>query len=124
MSRMSQDVRDRKTQAAEPNPDADDVILTAEVVTGPLPNPAGIHYTDWQLRSYAHRYSRLKPIEPGDLCCHCGLDCDGAGFAPAAIGCAVRVNGHPLCGRGSCYWSHLDEFSGKRTDCRCGRRKK
>jgi hypothetical protein len=93
----------------------------AEVRDGPL--PAGkILYSEKQLQSYAGRYSRLKPIQPGDLCCHCGLDCDGDGFARYTW-TAARVYGHPICARGSCYGAKWDEFNGQRSECNCGIRK-
>ena len=64
---------------------------TAEIVTGPLPNPQGIFYTDKQLASMGHRLSRLKPVELGDRCCNCGGDCDADGFAHGNFH-AVRIN--------------------------------
>lgn len=103
-----------------------DAMSDAEIVTGPLTaTGAGICYSEAQLASWASRYSRMKPIEPGDTCCNCGLPCDDvAGFSDGiSRAYAVRINGHPICARGKCYWAHLDEFSGKRHGCRCGRRK-
>lgn len=94
----------------------------AEVRDGPLPPLKGILYSDKQLRSFAHHYSRLKPVEPGDRCCHCGQDCDGEGFANAHF-TAHRVQGHPFCSRFSCYGAKWDEFNGRRSGCNCGLRK-
>lgn len=93
----------------------------AEVRTDPLP-ARGILYSDRQLRSFANRYSRLQPIEPGDLCCHCGKDCDGEGFA-TGHSTAFRIFGHPFCARFSCYGPRWDEFNGRRSGCNCGLRK-
>lgn len=121
---MSDDTRDRKTQAAEGSTTGDnESVLTVEIVTKPLPNPPGISYTDDQLRVMQLHHSRLKPIEPGDLCCHCGKDCDGEGFSIGTFR-AYRINGHPLCGRTSCYDAHREEFVYRRQECRCGRRKR
>jgi hypothetical protein len=120
---MSEETRDRKTQAAEgPSPDADEPVLTAEIVSEPLANPPGIWYSNFEIASMMHRYSRLKPIEPGDLCCNCRKDCDREGFSVAEFK-AYRINGHPLCARGTCYDTHIAEFCGRRQDCGCGRRK-
>jgi hypothetical protein len=94
----------------------------AEVRTSPLPPLKGILYSDRQLQSFAHRYSRLKPIQVGDRCCHCGGDCDGEGFANASNGVSLRINGHPLCSRFSCYGARWDEFNAKRSGCNCGLR--
>lgn len=95
----------------------------AEVRTDPLP-PQGILYSDRQLQNFSHHLSRLKPVEAGDRCCHCGQDCDGEGFAAAGTNAvAVRVNGHPICARFSCYGAKWDEFNGKRSGCNCGLRK-
>lgn len=119
---MSDDTRDRKTQAAEGSATEDNgSVLAAEVVTEP-PRPAGIFYTEFELGAMVHKYSRLKPIEPGDLCCNCRLDCDGEGFSQANFK-AYRIQGHPLCARGKCYDHHIAEFCGRRQDCGCGRRK-
>jgi hypothetical protein len=93
----------------------------AEVVTNP-PAIRGIVYSDRALRSFTHPNTRLKAIEPGDRCCHCGGDCDGEGFA-FMNWIAYRINGHPLCARSSCYGARWDEFNGKREGCGCGRRK-
>lgn len=94
----------------------------AEVVTGPLPRPPGIYYTDKQLGDMSQRYSRLKPVEPGDVCCNCGGDCDGDGFAWQNF-TARRVNGHPLCARVKCLAAQMNEFSGQRSGCGCGLRR-
>lgn len=110
---------DRKTMAA--NPDADE-LPAAEIVTETLTNPPGIAYSEFELLTMEHRNSRLKPIEPGDLCCNCLLDCDSEGFSVAQFK-AYRINGHPLCARGKCYDQHMHEFCGRRQDCKCGRRK-
>ena len=93
----------------------------AEIVTNPLPPPNGITYSEKQLATFARKFSKLKAIQPGDVCCSCGLDCDGEGFHPDRW-IALRVNGHPLCGRPKCYDAAWDEFMGKRTSCSCGRR--
>jgi hypothetical protein len=95
----------------------------AEIVTEPLPAPRGIFYADDSLKTMQHRYSRLKPIEPGDVCCNCGLDCDGPGFS-ISIFKAYRVQGHPICARFKCHDAKMDEFVGKRIGCGCGRRKR
>jgi hypothetical protein len=92
----------------------------AEVKDGPLPART-ILYTEKQLANFEGRFSRLKPIEPGDRCCNCGLDCDGEGFSISGF-TAVRVYGHPLCARTACYWVVWDEFNGKRAGCSCGKR--
>jgi hypothetical protein len=92
----------------------------AEVRTDSLP-PGGILYSARQLESYAHPLSRLKAVEPGDLCCSCGRDCDGVGFANSSTSAvAVRIHGHPLCARASCYLARWDEFRGGRNGCGCG----
>lgn len=95
----------------------------AEVVTNPLPPPTGIYYSEAELRAMDYPLSRLKPVEPGDLCCHCGGDCDQRGFANGHFK-ALRIRGHPLCARSTCYTAKWDEFNGRREGCRCGRRKK
>lgn len=95
----------------------------AEVVSNPLPPPSGIFYNDVELRAMQNELSRLKPIEPGDRCCHCTLDCDGEGFSRMNWK-AFRVRGHPICARSTCYSVKWDEFNGRRDACRCGRRKK
>jgi hypothetical protein len=82
-----------------------------------------IRYSDHQLASYDHHHSRLKPIQPGDLCCNCGGDCDGDGFGWLNF-VAVRVNGHPLCSRPKCLDAQMAEFTGHRGPCRCGLGKK
>lgn len=94
----------------------------AEIVTDPLPNPVGVGYTEYQLESMKSPTSRLTPIQPGDLCCHCGLDCDGAGFSTVGTFKAYRIRGHPICARPECYDAHMDEFVGRRNSCRCGAR--
>lgn len=91
----------------------------AEIVTNP-PTIRGIAYSARQLESYAHPGSQLKPVEPGDTCCSCGQDCDGAGFAWEHF-TAVRVHGHPFCARANCYYAKMTEFAGTRSGCRCGR---
>lgn len=91
----------------------------AEVVTSPL-RVKGIFYPEATLNNYAHRLSRLKPVEAGDRCCNCGGDCDEEGFAWESF-TAKRINGHPLCSRPKCLDAQLDEFAGKRSGCRCGR---
>jgi hypothetical protein len=88
-----------------------------------LPAPSGICYTARQLETMKLQYSRFKPIEPGDLCCNCRQDCDGEGFSSSPNFTAYRVNGHPICARGKCYDARIDEFSGRRVGCGCGRRK-
>ena len=93
----------------------------AEIVTDPLPHPRGIAYSDRQLRSMEPRYSMLKPIEPGDTCCHCRQDCDGDGFSAGSF-TAYRVRGHPICARSKCHDAKMDEFVGKRLACGCGLR--
>lgn len=90
----------------------------AEIVTNPLPI-RGISYSDRQLYSFDHPLSRLKPVEPGDACCNCGLDCDGDGFAWGTF-IAKRINRHPICARPKCYDAQLDEYFGRRSGCRCG----
>jgi len=87
------------------------------------PSEQGILYSEKQLANYSHRLSRLKPVEPGDMCCSCGDDCDGPGFAVGEFH-ALRINGHPICARGSCYGAQIAEFSGRRDGCRCGLTKK
>lgn len=82
-------------------------------------NEIGITYSEKSLASMSSRYSRLKPIEPGDTCCNCGADCDGDGFAIGNFH-AVRVNGHPFCARAQCYAAQINEFTGRRDGCRCG----
>jgi len=94
----------------------------AEVVTSPL-RPRTISYTEKQLASFAHKFSRLKPIEAGDLCCNCGLDCDGEGFANFATFMAYRINGHPICSRPKCTDAAWDEYHGRRSGCGCGLRR-
>lgn len=79
----------------------------------------GITYSEKKLDSMSSPYSRLKPIEPGDICCNCGRDCDGEGFVMGHFH-AVRVNGHPFCARGRCYAAQIDEFIGRRDGCHCG----
>jgi len=76
-------------------------------------------YTEKQLASMANRFSRLKPVEPGDLCCNCGESCEGEGFAQVNAN-AYRINGHPLCARAGCYYARFQEFGGGRNGCRCG----
>jgi hypothetical protein len=86
----------------------------------------GIVYSEKSLAAMSHRLSRLKPVEPGDVCCNCGGDCDDHGFAVGNFH-AVRVNGHPICARGKCYDAQMKEYTGGRDGCRCGataRRKK
>jgi hypothetical protein len=88
------------------------------------PAPAEkILYSEKQLKNFEGRYSLLKPIQPGDLCCNCGRDCDGEGFALMNWR-AYRVRSHPICARGSCTGARWDEFNGRRSACRCGVRKK
>jgi len=94
----------------------------AEVVTGPLPH-SGILYSEKSLESMSSRFSKLKPVEPGDTCCHCGGDCDGEGFAIAEYR-ANRINGHPFCARGACYAARISEFCGLRNGCNCGMKKR
>jgi hypothetical protein len=79
-----------------------------------------IAYTEKQMVAMQHPYSRLRPIEEGDSCCNCGLDCDDAGFVIGNV-TAHRVNGHPLCARLKCQDAQLDEFAGRRSGCRCKR---
>ena len=81
-----------------------------------------IAYSEKQIVNLARKYSRLTPIEPGDVCCNCGEDCDGDGFAWGSF-TAYRVNGHPLCSRPKCKQAQWDEYLGRRNGCRCGRRK-
>jgi hypothetical protein len=81
--------------------------------------PSGIVYSEKQTASMAQRFSRLKPVEPGDVCCHCRQDCDGEGFS-IANATAYRINGHPLCARPKCYDARMSEFSGQRGSCSCG----
>jgi hypothetical protein len=83
----------------------------------PAPRP-GICYTGKQLTTMGSKFSRLKPVEPGDLCCHCGADCDGEGFA-SGLQTAARINGHPICARPSCYIARLSEYGGHRHACKC-----
>jgi hypothetical protein len=85
--------------------------------------PSGIAYTEKQTASMAGRYSRLKPVEPGDRCCHCQLDCDEEGFASGNAN-AYRINGHPMCSRSTCYFARMSEFAGRRDGCSCGRKRK
>ena len=92
---------------------------TAEVVTAP---PRKTGYSEGQLANMAQKWSRLKPIEPGDLCCHCRQDCDGEGFSVAQF-TAARVRGHPMCARPACYDARMDEFVGRRSGCGCGTRR-
>lgn len=93
----------------------------AEIITGPLAPPSGITYSDRQLETMQLRYSRFKPIEPGDVCCNCGLDCDGPGFSSPPF-TAFRVRAHPLCARGTCYEARRAEFAGLRNSCKCAAR--
>jgi hypothetical protein len=82
-------------------------------------------YPDRVLDSMESRYSVLQPIQPGDVCCSCGRDCDGEGFAHTlgtALSYAYRVFGHPICGRLSCYQARWDEFKNQRSGCGCGLR--
>jgi hypothetical protein len=83
------------------------------------PAETGILYSEKNLDNMSHRLSRLKPVEPGDVCCNCGGDCDGPGFSIQGFH-AFRINGHPLCARNCCYGAHLAEFTGRRDGCRCG----
>jgi hypothetical protein len=78
-----------------------------------------IAYSAEKLASYAHPYSQLQAVEPGDVCCNCGRDCDGEGFAQGHYH-AVRVHGHPFCARGGCYYAKITEYAGSRSGCRCG----
>lgn len=94
----------------------------AEVITNPLPRPAGIFYSEKELRNMEGSLSRLKPIEPGDLCCHCCQPCDDEHGFSNVNWKAFRIRGHPICARGSCYGAKWDEFNGRRDGCRCGRR--
>jgi hypothetical protein len=87
------------------------------------PPPQGIMYAEKHLASMSHKLSKLKPVEPGDTCCNCGGDCDGEGFAIGDFH-ALRINGHPICARASCYGAHLSEFAGRRDGCRCGANQK
>lgn len=93
----------------------------AEVATNPLPL-RGILYSEAALRSFDSPHTRLRAVEPGDRCCHCGQDCDGEGFA-CGNWTAYRVNGHPICARSTCYTAKWDEFAGRREGCHCGRRR-
>jgi hypothetical protein len=105
---------DRKSQAAgEVEPE----------VLNELSRPSGICYTDDEMLAMQSRYTMLKPIEPGDRCCHCGKDCDDEGFSSGVFR-AYRFRGHPLCARTSCYFVRFDELVGKRHDCKCGTRKR
>jgi len=85
--------------------------------------PSRIIYSEKQAASMALRFSRLKPVEPGDLCCNCRLDCDEEGFANGTAH-AYRINGHPFCARAGCYDARMDEFSGQRGGCACGLKRK
>lgn len=80
-----------------------------------------IAYSEGTIQRWSHRLSRLKPVEPGDVCCNCGGDCDGVGFAWENF-TAKRVNGHPLCSRPKCLDAQMDEFWGKRSGCSCGKK--
>jgi hypothetical protein len=80
-------------------------------------------YTPQQLEGMSHPHSRLAPIQPGDVCCACGGDCDGEGFAWANF-TAHRVNRHPICARPKCIDAQHQEFAGFRSGCRCGVNKK
>lgn len=91
----------------------------AEIVTEPRPVTG---YSESQLEGMNLKYSRLKPIQPGDVCCNCGLDCDGPGFSSPPTSTASRVRGHPLCARPTCYYAKRAEFAGQRNDCKCGAR--
>jgi hypothetical protein len=96
----------------------------AEIVTDPLPNPPGIFYSDRQLTDMSRAATRLKPIEPGDLCCNCGQNCDdGEGFCSNVNFIAYRINGHPICAREKCWDARMAEFTRNRRACGCGRRK-
>jgi hypothetical protein len=79
-------------------------------------------YTDKQLRAMEHKYSRLKPVEPGDLCCNCGGDCWDSEGLTRGIFHAYRINGHPICVRDKCYAVQMQEYGGTRSGCRCGLR--
>ena len=115
---MSEETGVGEAQTEATGSDANEPVLTAEVVTELRP----MGYSERQIQGMTLKYSYLKPIEPGDLCCHCQQDCDGPGFSVAGF-TAYRVRGHPFCARPLCYEAHLDEFTGKRRDCRCGQRK-
>ena len=91
----------------------------AEIVNDP---PRASGYSASQIAGMALRYSRLQPIQPGDLCCHCRQDCDGEGFSYAQF-TAARVRGHPICARATCYDARMDEFTGRRRSCQCGARR-
>ena len=80
-------------------------------------------YSEKQTASMAQRFSRLKPVVEGDLCCHCRQDCDGEGFAQGNA-TAYRINGHPLCARPACYDARMMEFTGQRGECSCGANEK
>lgn len=94
----------------------------AEVVTNPLPI-RGILYTERTMENMRHPHSRLKPVEAGDICCNCGGDCDGDGFAWHNF-TARRVDGHAICSRPKCLDAQMQEFLGRRSGCRCGARQK
>jgi hypothetical protein len=81
-----------------------------------------IAYPDAVLDSMDSRYSKLQPVVPGDVCCHCFKDCDEDGFTSAmeSSTCyAHRINGHPICARASCYRAKWEEFCGRRSGCGC-----
>jgi hypothetical protein len=78
-------------------------------------------YSEKQQAAMAHRFSRLKPVEAEDICCHCRKSCE-EGFAIDNM-TAYRINGHPLCARPGCYYARLAEFFGHRHLCSCGRNK-
>lgn len=74
-----------------------------------------IEYPEKRLAGMQHRFSRLRPVEVGDVCSSCGQDCDGEGFVSTHEGSrhyAVRVWDKPFCARGKCYYALWKAFSG------------
>lgn len=60
-------------------------------------------------------YDPIQPVEPGDICCNCGLPAEDDCFK------ARRVRGHPLCGRPKCYDEQWSEWAGRRKACKCAK---